>query len=217
MFQPFLKAKAAAYQLAVVDDEPDLLEVYCDAMQEAGYNCRGFLSSEALFTALWAGYRPDALLVDAILVGENGFDLIEEFQAQHPDVCIVMMSGESKVWDQLVERPLRVSILLEKPFDMNLLSQSIANLLNLREISKLGSEIQFHKLQKSLFEFHQQMSKKAPKLEYNSVSQHKSIGLREALLKKNIESSVARLNSALQQLQNIDQPLAAIVASEIKK
>lgn len=69
--------------------------------------------------------RVSILLVDVVLAGEDGCDLVKECQTHWPDLPIIMMSAMCPTKLECIARELRIDHYLSKPFSIERLEQII--------------------------------------------------------------------------------------------
>jgi PAS domain S-box-containing protein len=127
-------APAAATSLAlsgrtilVVEDHDDARELIAGVLEEAGARVvRAATTREALEHA--RQIRPDVLLADLGLPGEDGFALLAKFRAIHSDVPAVALTAYARVADR--DRVLAAGFLLHviKPVDPSLLVDLVASI-----------------------------------------------------------------------------------------
>jgi DNA-binding response OmpR family regulator len=76
----------------VVDDEVALLPVYIEFLGRMGYAATGVVNgAEAI--AEMDQHHYDLLLVDLRMPGKTGFEVLNELRPDHPDTCIILVSG----------------------------------------------------------------------------------------------------------------------------
>jgi DNA-binding response OmpR family regulator len=83
------------HHLAVVEDDPGLLQDMTEYLELRGFAARGFGSAEAFFEA-WPAASFDLLLLDVVLPGESGLALAQRVRAQQVQaagVGIVMLTA----------------------------------------------------------------------------------------------------------------------------
>lgn len=80
-------------QLLIVDDDDALRRWEERVMRDNGYSCRGATdANDARQRLRDASYR--LALVDINMPGESGIDLLCKIRQDHPDVAVVMVTGE---------------------------------------------------------------------------------------------------------------------------
>jgi DNA-binding NtrC family response regulator len=109
--------------ILVVEDEPDLLELFVSTLQNYGY--RVLTESSGLKAQrAWSSRldQIDLLLTDIVMPGGiSGWELAKNLQAEKPHLKVVYMSGHSTELNNLV-CPIR---LLAKPFDAQTLAGAV--------------------------------------------------------------------------------------------
>lgn len=102
----------------VEDDESiQRLELY--ALSSAGFEARGFGDGEAFFQALRAE-RPDLVILDVMLPGESGVDLLQRLKASAGtwDIPVIMATAKGAEYDKIQSLDLGADDYLVKPFGM---------------------------------------------------------------------------------------------------
>lgn len=108
----------------VVDDYADLVEHLCAILQEEGYETEAVGDWKALMLALRKAGRierrfPNLILLDLLMPGMNGMELLPWLREIHPDLPIVVISG---VGDRAIrERALAAGAVayLDKPVEVD--------------------------------------------------------------------------------------------------
>ena len=67
----------APYTLFLVDDDRFLLDMYAVKFKAAGHTVTAFSGGEELLKALREGQAPDALLLDIVMPGMTGLEILE--------------------------------------------------------------------------------------------------------------------------------------------
>jgi len=112
--------RLAGLRILVVDDEPDALDVTSEILSRAGATVRGCRSaSEAL--AMVADWRPDVLLSDIEMPGEDGYALIRKVRALEPElggkVPAVALTAYGRPQDRMLALTAGYSMHVPKPVD----------------------------------------------------------------------------------------------------
>jgi FixJ family two-component response regulator len=119
--------------VAVVDDDPRLLESMEDLLESAGYVARSFSSARSLLVSGLAGL--DVLITDIGMPGMDGFELCDLVKKVRPDLPIFLITGRHEIAD--ANRTQGVSGCFRKPFDARVMMATIGNALHK---SKNGGE-----------------------------------------------------------------------------
>jgi len=115
----------------LVEDEDLLREVVCEFLTRAGYTVLEATSgAEALAALEKFGQPVDVLVTDVILPKARGPELARQIRERWPDLRVIYMSGftgSSLVRDGILERD---TVLLQKPFKLQELTQAIRDVLS---------------------------------------------------------------------------------------
>lgn len=112
---PRQKAKARI-RVLVVDDNLRIADTTTEVLEQAGFDARAAYGGEAALK-IAETFAPDCLLSDVVMPGMNGVDLALAFGEAHPQVRVVLISGQagiSEVLDHAQRRGLQFE-LLAKP------------------------------------------------------------------------------------------------------
>jgi DNA-binding response OmpR family regulator len=103
----------------VVDDEPEIVDIVQVVLQHAGYRVRGASSGEACLEALQQEL-PDLILLDIMMPGLNGWDVLARLQANPAWRQIPVMMLTALAQDAEIHRGLAAGAVeyLVKPFDL---------------------------------------------------------------------------------------------------
>lgn len=70
------------YRLYLVDDDRFLLDMYAVKFKAAGHSVTAFSSGEEVLAALRKDPAPDALLLDIVMPGLTGFEILEAIKRE---------------------------------------------------------------------------------------------------------------------------------------
>jgi two-component system cell cycle sensor histidine kinase/response regulator CckA len=113
----------------VVDDDPQLLGVYKRILEEAGYTVLTATDGDAVLR-LCVSFQGavDVVLMDVVLPGLSGIDLLEIVTAEWPRAKIIVSSGQMKenfqASDEIANR-----VFLPKPVTPTALLSAISKAL----------------------------------------------------------------------------------------
>lgn len=111
--------------VAVVDDDPRLLESLEELLESAGYTARGFPSARQLLISGLSGL--DVLITDIGIPGMNGFELRDLVKRARPELPVFLITGRHEIADQ--DRAQGISGFFRKPFDAHALLAAIGEAL----------------------------------------------------------------------------------------
>lgn len=126
----------------VVDDDADHLAALCDLMRARGYAVTGFASAEA---ACASPDRPDLVLSDLRMPGQDGLELLERLREQQPDLAVVLLTGHGDVPHAVRAMRLGAEDFLEKPYDgahlIAVVERALRNAATRAEVLRLREEL----------------------------------------------------------------------------
>lgn len=115
--------------VAVVDDDPRLLESLAELLESAGYVARGFSSAGSLLASGLSGV--DVLITDIGMPGMDGFELRDRVKKARRDLPVFLITGRHEIADQ--GRAQGISGFFRKPFDGHALLVAVGDALRNRE------------------------------------------------------------------------------------
>jgi CheY-like chemotaxis protein len=98
------------FKILLVDDDLFLLNMYSLKMSKAGFEVNSSQSTADALTKLKEGYVPDIMLLDIIMPGMDGIQLLEEVRKENlaPKATVVMLTNQSDTSD--IERAKKSGI-----------------------------------------------------------------------------------------------------------
>ena len=83
-------------KILFVDDDKFLLDMYALKFGKAGYEVKTADSAEAATALLKGGFMPDAVLIDIVMPGTDGLDLVSSMRAARmaPNASIIMLTNQ---------------------------------------------------------------------------------------------------------------------------
>jgi FixJ family two-component response regulator len=115
--------------IAVVDDDPRLLESLADLLESAGYEARTFSSAGTLLAGGLLDL--DLLITDIGMPGTNGFELRDLVMKERPGLPVFLITGRHEIANQ--DRAKDSSGFFRKPFDAQRLLAAVAEALRNQE------------------------------------------------------------------------------------
>lgn len=112
-------------KLLVVDDEPDILEFLQIILEEEGYEVITSDKGEFL-EQLHNGGLPDLILVDVLLSGKDGREIVKHLKSQDETkhIPVIMFSAHPSA--EQTAREAGAEDFVAKPFEIDLLLTKIA-------------------------------------------------------------------------------------------
>ena len=100
--------------VAIVDDDPRLLESLEELLESAGYVARSFSSAGSLLASGLSGV--DVLITDIGMPDMDGFELRDLVKKARPELPVFLITGRHEIADQ--DRAQGISGFFRKPFDV---------------------------------------------------------------------------------------------------
>lgn len=100
--------------IAVVDDDPRVLESLENLFESAGYSVLTFQSGSSLLRAGLS--RIDCLITDIGMPGMDGFELLDTVKKARPKMPVFLLTGRHEIGDQHRATGTDISGFFMKPF-----------------------------------------------------------------------------------------------------
>jgi len=118
----------AQTKILVVEDDAPIRRGLCDALRFSGYAVEECSTgSAALATA--CSTSPDLLLLDVVLPGKDGFEILRELRASHPQMAVIMLTARGAEEDRVRGLDLGADDYVVKPFSATELLARVAAVL----------------------------------------------------------------------------------------
>ena len=121
--------------LLVIDDEPNILKTVRTALDIAGYAVE-VAGSGAIGLDKLAEHDIDLVLLDVMMPGESGLEVLPRIRERHPEVAVVMMSGNATIETAVQATRLGAKDFIEKPLYSDKLLLTVENTLELSRLSR---------------------------------------------------------------------------------
>ncbi len=135
-----LTSKTASRLVAIVDDEPDLLELVSGTLERAGFRTVEFAEAEPFYRWL-DDNLPDLLLLDLMLPDADGMEICRRLRAEPrtADVPVVMLTARAGETDKVLGLELGADDYITKPFSPRELEARVKAVLRRREAPRPGA------------------------------------------------------------------------------
>jgi two-component system response regulator GlrR len=124
------KAPAAQPRLLVVDDDADMLRLLSMRLNSAGYRVSTAGSAESALAKVQIE-RPQLVLSDVRMPGQDGLALFSEIRLRHPSLPVILLTAHGTIPDAVEATARGVFSYLTKPYDARVLLDKIAQALAL--------------------------------------------------------------------------------------
>jgi len=124
--------------ILVVDDDKSTRDYLATFLGTSGYavDCLG--SGDEAIERLAAGYTPSMILLDVLLPGKDGIEVLANIKALYPTLPIIILSGIGQIKTVVEAMKMGASDYLTKPFEEEALELAIENAI---EKQRLKDEV----------------------------------------------------------------------------
>ncbi len=119
-----------AFTVLVIDDEPDVVDLICFNLESGGLQTdRAFNGKEGFARA--CSTVPDAIVLDVMLPGLNGFEVLKKLRGdvRTRAIPVLMVTAKAETGDQAAGLEAGADDYLTKPFSPKELVRRIQELL----------------------------------------------------------------------------------------
>jgi len=127
-------------RIAVIDDEPDILELVSLHLKKAGFDVEGFLDGESFYSFLEKAI-PDLVVLDLMLPDADGLEICKHLRAhqEYSSIPIIMLTAKGEETDKIIGLELGADDYVTKPFSPKELVARIKAVLR-RHVKKNGTK-----------------------------------------------------------------------------
>lgn len=111
--------------LAVVEDNPDVLDDLLFNLRRQGFEVAGYPDGAALDAALAQGHDWTVLVLDLGLPGEDGLSIAHRLRQTHPALGIIALTARGRLQDRVEGLNTGIDLYLVKPIDISELAAAI--------------------------------------------------------------------------------------------
>ena len=116
--------------ILVVDDEPGILSAICRVIERGGHKCTSFSSPAQVMPHL--NSKPcDLILLDIVMPGISGLDLMKTIKKLRPKLPIIVMTGHATSVDADATYRWGAEGFLAKPFTPEDLNSEISRIADI--------------------------------------------------------------------------------------
>lgn len=100
------------------EDDSSIRELVLYTLKTTGFEARGFENGEKLFEALSGGDIPQLLLLDIMLPGEDGIEIMKRLRRGGYDFPVIMVTAKNSEYDKVTGLDCGADDYISKPFGM---------------------------------------------------------------------------------------------------
>ena len=129
--------------IAVVDDEPDILELVALHLKKAGYSVRTFPNAGQFQKSLTSSV-PDLVVLDLMLPDADGLDVCKELKrdGRTAHIPVVMLTARGEEFDRVLGLEIGADDYVTKPFSPKELVARVKAVLRRNEQQRVGNGIE---------------------------------------------------------------------------
>jgi DNA-binding response OmpR family regulator len=128
--------------VAIIDDEPDLVELISLHLKQAGFRVEGFLDGES-FLDFMEDTIPDLVILDLMLPDTDGFDICKYMKKkdEYASVPIIMLTAKGDETDKILGLELGADDYVTKPFSVKELVARVKAVMRRQKPEDAGDTI----------------------------------------------------------------------------
>lgn len=100
------------------EDDSSIRELVLYTLKTTGFEAKGFENGEKLFEALSGGDIPQLLLLDIMLPGEDGIEIMKRLKRGGYDFPVIMVTAKNSEYDKVTGLDCGADDYISKPFGM---------------------------------------------------------------------------------------------------
>jgi len=133
--------------VAIVDDEPDLLELVSHHLKRAGFQTQTFLDGRTFLSYL-DRHRPDLVILDLMLPDADGFEICKNLRSKRDFISlpIIMLTAKGDETDRVLGLELGADDYVTKPFSVKELVSRVKAVLRRLEVRPATQKIEIGKM-----------------------------------------------------------------------
>lgn len=123
--------------IAIVDDEPDILELVGVNLKKSGFKVKGFSEVESFYRSLQTG-SPDLVILDLMLPDVDGFEVCKYLKSKdnYSSIPIIMLTAKTEETEKVLGLELGADDYVTKPFSPRELVARVKAVLRRQEHKK---------------------------------------------------------------------------------
>src|SRR5262245_51360666 len=155
--------------ILVVDDDKNTRDYLAAFLGASGYSVECLGSGDEAIARLASGFSPSMMLLDVMLPGKDGIEVLSNVNALYPKIPIIILSGIGQIKTVVEAMKMGASDYLTKPFEEEALELAIENAL---EKERLKEEVKTLKQQLAYVEQGNILTSNPQMLRIIDISRH---------------------------------------------
>lgn len=120
--------------ILVVDDDKSVRDYLSVFLSSCGYSVDSLESGDEAMERLASGHCPSAILLDIMLPGKDGLEVLASLKSRYPTIPIVILSGIGQIKTVVEAMQMGAADYLTKPFEEEALEIAIQNVLEKQQL-----------------------------------------------------------------------------------
>lgn len=112
-------------KILLIDDEAEFVSTLAERLEIRGMRTAVALDGDAGMRMV-ASERPQVVILDVMMPGIKGLDVLKSIREAHPGVQVILLTGQSSTKDGMEGMRLGAFDYMTKPFDIDTLLHKIA-------------------------------------------------------------------------------------------
>lgn len=128
--------------IAIIDDEPDIVELVSLHLERAGFDVECFLDGATFLDSL-ENKLPDAIILDLMLPDTDGFDICKFLKKneQYASIPIIMLTAKGDETDKVLGLELGADDYVTKPFSVKELVARVKAIMRRHKFEEASATI----------------------------------------------------------------------------
>ncbi len=122
--------------ILVVDDDKSIRDYLASFLTARGFHVDCLGSGDEAIDRLASGYSPSIMLLDVMLPGKDGIEVLSSVKAIYPSIPIIILSGVGQIKTVVEAMKIGAADYLTKPFEEEALELAIANVIEKQQLKE---------------------------------------------------------------------------------
>lgn len=133
------------FKVYCVEDDENIRQLIVYALKNSGFQAEGFEDGERFLSKVY-NYIPDIILLDIMLPGENGLEILEKLKCDSTlkDIPIIMITAKTSEFDKVRGLDMGADDYVAKPFGVMELISRVKAVLRRTNISSPSNNLFFN-------------------------------------------------------------------------
>jgi len=122
--------------ILVVDDDKSTRDYLATFLGSCGFHVDCLGSGDEAIDRLASGYSPSMILLDVMLPGKDGIEVLSSVKSIYPSIPIIILSGIGQIKTVVEAMKIGAADYLTKPFEEEALELAIANVIEKQQLKE---------------------------------------------------------------------------------